>query len=157
MRALAQLAVFEGGFSLEAAEAVLELESAWAMDAVQSLVDKSLVRPSGDERFDLLVSVQDYASERLGENRVDVEVRHGAWFAALGSPEALERFQEALGFGSPEVSPTELHFQMALSHINLEEYADARPHLDAAGAPERRAASSLTGSTETYCANSSPR
>ena len=46
--ALAQCSVFEGGFTLEAAEAVLDLD-AWpdappAMDAVQALVDKSLLR-----------------------------------------------------------------------------------------------------------------
>ena len=46
--ALAQCAVFEGGFTLDAAEAVLELsrwpEAPLAMDAVQALVDQSLLR-----------------------------------------------------------------------------------------------------------------
>ena len=37
--ALAQLSVFEGGFTLEAAEGVLALEDLWPMDAVQALVD----------------------------------------------------------------------------------------------------------------------
>ena len=46
--ALAQCSVFEGGFTLDAAEAVLDL-SAWPeapaiVDAVQALVDKSLLR-----------------------------------------------------------------------------------------------------------------
>ena len=81
-RALAQLTVFEGGFTLEAAEAVLELDELWATDAVQALVDKSLVRALGGDRFDLLVSVQAYASEKLDE-RATTEARHGAWAGAL--------------------------------------------------------------------------
>ena len=48
--ALAQLSVFEGGFTLEAAEAVLRLSDgdadAWPVDVLQSLVDKSFVRQS---------------------------------------------------------------------------------------------------------------
>jgi predicted ATPase/class 3 adenylate cyclase/Tfp pilus assembly protein PilF len=96
--ALAQLSVFEGGFSLEAAEGVLALsdgdDTPWAVDVVQSLVDKSFVRPRGDARFDLLVSVQVYAAEHLQNEghyagsgphaRAAAELRHVAWFAALG-------------------------------------------------------------------------
>ena len=67
--ALAQLSVFEGGFTLESAEDVLDLSlieaAPWAVDLVQSLVDKSLVRPLRDARFDLLTSVQEYAAEQL--------------------------------------------------------------------------------------------
>ena len=67
--ALAQLSVFEGGFTLESVEAVLDLSAyenaPWPMDALQSLVHKSLVRQVSDDRFDLLVSVQEYASEHL--------------------------------------------------------------------------------------------
>ena len=96
--ALAQLSVFEGGFSLEAAEGVLDLsdgdDAPWTVDVVQSLVDKSFVRPRGDDRFDLLVSVQVYAAEHLQTEGhyagsgpralASVELRHVAWFAALG-------------------------------------------------------------------------
>ena len=67
--ALAQLSVFEGGFALASAEAVLDLadvgEAPWAIDLVQWLVDKSFVRQVGDDRFDLLESVRDYAAEHL--------------------------------------------------------------------------------------------
>jgi len=67
--ALAQLSVFDGGFTLESAEAVLVLpaddEPKWTVDVLQSLVDKSFVRGVGDTRFDLLVSVQEYAAEHL--------------------------------------------------------------------------------------------
>ena len=50
-------------------KAVLDLsdcdEAPWTVDVVHSLVDKSFVRPRGDDRFDLLVSVQVYAAEHL--------------------------------------------------------------------------------------------
>jgi predicted ATPase/class 3 adenylate cyclase len=94
---LAQLSVFDGGFTLEAVEAVLDLsayaDAPWPPDALQSLVHKSLVRQVTDVRFDLLVSVQEYAADHL---RTDgryagsgpdaqraVEIRHGAYFAGL--------------------------------------------------------------------------
>ncbi len=88
---LAQVSVFEGGFTLEAAAAVLDLEELWPEDAVQALLDKSLLRRVSDERLDLLVSVQEYAAEKLdglGQRRA-AESRHGAWCAGFGGEEAL--------------------------------------------------------------------
>ncbi len=84
---LAQLTVFEGGFDLEAAEAVLEVGDAWPVEVVQSLVDKSLVRPVGEERFTLLVSVRAFAAEHL-RDREATEARHERYFAAWGDPDA---------------------------------------------------------------------
>ena len=102
--ALAQLSVFEGGFTLEAAEAVIDLsaadESPWTVDVVHALVDKSFVRARGDNRFDLLVSVQVYVAEHLHTDGrypgsgpqalASAESRHLAWFAALGRIRAIE-------------------------------------------------------------------
>ena len=102
--ALAQLSVFEGGFTLEAAEAVIDLtafdDAPWTVDAVHALVDKSFVRPRGDGRFDLLVNVQVYAAEHLEtEGRyagsgpqamAAAQMRAIAWFAALGPIRAIE-------------------------------------------------------------------
>jgi len=96
--ALAQLSVFEGGFTLEAVEALLDLDgyddAPWPIDVLQSLVQKSLVRQVSDERFDLLASVHEYAAEHLrtpgrygasGPDAVlSAEIRHGAYFAGLG-------------------------------------------------------------------------
>ena len=101
---LAQLSVFAGGFTLEAAEAVIDLsrhaEAPWIVDAIQALADKSLLRPRGDGRFDLLVSVQEYAAEHLWtEGRYPgsgpqalaaAQGRHAGWFAALGPVRAEE-------------------------------------------------------------------
>jgi len=95
--ALAELSVFEGGFTLESVEEILDL-SAYdnapsPMDALQSLVHKSLVRQVTDDRFDLLVSVQEYAAEHLRTAArytgsgpaalLAAEARHGAYFAGL--------------------------------------------------------------------------
>jgi predicted ATPase len=67
--ALAQLSVFAGSFALEAVEAVVDLESfesaPWAVDALQALVEKSLVRVLADDRFELFTSVREYADEHL--------------------------------------------------------------------------------------------
>lgn len=69
--ALAQLSVFDGGFTLDSAEAVIDLlafaPTPWVTDALQGLVEKSLVRQRPDKRFDLLRTVQDYAAERLAD------------------------------------------------------------------------------------------
>jgi tetratricopeptide (TPR) repeat protein len=53
--------------------------------------------------------------------------------------EALERFAEAAAAQSPHVDSRDLHLEMALAHIRLEEYDDARPHLDQAATADNRA------------------
>ena len=101
--ALAQLSVFEGGFTLESAEAVLDLsayeDAPWPMDALQSLVQKSLVRHVTDARFDLLVSVQEYVAEHLRTAEryegsgpaalLAAQARHGVYFASLDETAAF--------------------------------------------------------------------
>ena len=97
--AFAQCAVFEGGFSLEAAEEVLDLDAfdgaPWGVDAVQSLVTRSMLRPLGENalgelRFGMLMSIHEYAREKLAEqDDAAVEAcrrRHMALYSALGSP-----------------------------------------------------------------------
>ena len=87
--ALAQLSVFQGGFTLAAAEAVVDLAALdaprWIGDMVQLLIEKSLVRPRGGERFDLLLSVQAYAAQRLAEAGAqgNARRRHWLYYAAL--------------------------------------------------------------------------
>jgi predicted ATPase len=84
---LAQLSVFEGGFTLAAAEAVIE-GVAWLPDLLQSLVEKSLVRRLHARRFDLLRTVQDFAAEHLQDGRAGAVQRHAAYFATLSENEA---------------------------------------------------------------------
>jgi predicted ATPase len=104
--ALAQCSVFEGGFTLDAAEAVLELSS-WAdapsiVDVVQMLVDKSLLRtwaPVDQSRhaldepyFGMYLTIHEYAAEKLAtsgaERRRAAQERHGRHFARFGSENA---------------------------------------------------------------------
>jgi predicted ATPase/DNA-binding winged helix-turn-helix (wHTH) protein len=88
--ALMQLSVFEGGFTLAAAEAVLDLgpDAPPCADVVESLVDKSLVTPM-DGRFGFLVTVRDYAAMRLAAlddpatNGSTVQRRHIQFFARM--------------------------------------------------------------------------
>ncbi len=58
----ARLAVFAGGCTLEAAEEICGAD----LDEIASLVDKSLLRRTGD-RYWMLETIREYAAERLGE------------------------------------------------------------------------------------------
>ena len=76
----ARLAVFAGGFTLEAAEAVCEAD----LDTLSTLVDNSLVYAEG-ERFGTLETIRAYAEERLaarGEED-DLRRRHAETFVEL--------------------------------------------------------------------------
>ena len=81
----ARLAVFAGGCTLDAAEAIAEAE----LDVLEALVQKSLVRHSG-ERFWMLETIRGYALERLAElGEADaLRRRHGEWF--VGFAESAE-------------------------------------------------------------------
>ena len=105
--ALAQCSVFEGGFTLDAAEAVLDVskfaDAPPIVDVVQTLVDKSLLRtwvPIEQARynieepyFGMYLSIHDYAAEKLAASGSDArcaaEERHGAHFARFGSDDAV--------------------------------------------------------------------
>lgn len=103
--ALAQCSIFEGGFTLEAAEQVLDLSS-WpeapaVMDVVQALSDKSLLRMWVQSRYDIdepyfgmYISIREYAADKLEASgpdlRHDAEERHGRYFASLGTDDAIE-------------------------------------------------------------------
>ena len=94
---ISQASVFEGGFTLDAAEQVLRLpdsaNSPDILDLVQSLLDKSWLHTTvhhGVPRFDMYVAIKEYASEKLGDAARRVDERHGRYFAALGTQENLE-------------------------------------------------------------------
>ena len=63
------------------------------LPGVRSVSLGAWVRAASDHRLVLLVSVQEYAAEKLDllGGRAEAEARHGAVFAALGTDEALER------------------------------------------------------------------
>jgi predicted ATPase/class 3 adenylate cyclase/Tfp pilus assembly protein PilF len=99
--ALAELSVFRGGFGLAAVEAVVtggnDARTFPPVDLLQSLLDKSFVRQTGDYRFDLLQSVQEYAAQHLRtEGRFDgsgsavalsAEIRHGSFYGSMDEAE----------------------------------------------------------------------
>ncbi|MEO0600188.1 MAG: tetratricopeptide repeat protein [Myxococcota bacterium] len=93
-QALQQLSVFDGGFTLEAAEAVVDLgdDAVWVEDVLAELSDKSLLVVQAD-RLRLLVSVREFAAEQLVEPE-PVEMRHAAWFAELAAGAAWEQDPE---------------------------------------------------------------
>jgi len=107
--ALAQCSVFEGGFTIEAAEAVLDL-TAWPdapseIDVIQAMVDKSLLRrwvpASAHARHDLdepyfgmYITIHEYAAEKCRQCGAtferDTQLRHARHYAGLGTDEAIE-------------------------------------------------------------------
>ena len=88
---LRQLAIFRGGWSLKAAEAICTDErfAEWeVLDLLSALVDKSLVvaEIEGEEqRYRLLESTRQFGVERLDEagERENVAARHCRYFAQL--------------------------------------------------------------------------
>ena len=89
----ARLAVFRGGCTFEAAEEVIDAD----IDTVQSLVDKSLMRHTG-ERFWMLETIREFATERLERSGAAdrLRARHAEHFLAL----AEEVEKKLLGAGS---------------------------------------------------------
>jgi predicted ATPase/DNA-binding CsgD family transcriptional regulator len=92
-----RLAVFAGGCTLEAAEAVAGAggdRGLDVLDGVASLVAKSLLRQEegadGGPRYRMLETMREYGLERLaaGGEVDDVCRRHAAWCAALAEAEA---------------------------------------------------------------------
>lgn len=88
-RLFQRLAVFVGGWALEAAEAVCageDLEPEEVFDILSHLVNKSLVQverqPGRETRYRMLEAIRQYASEKLstsGEGET-LRSRHCAWF-----------------------------------------------------------------------------
>jgi predicted ATPase/DNA-binding SARP family transcriptional activator len=75
----ARLSVFVGGFDLDTAE-----EFGASLPALESLVDKSLLRAGGG-RFSMLATIREYAGERLAESGEDgvARARHAEHFLAV--------------------------------------------------------------------------
>lgn len=97
--ALTQLSVFEGSFPLAAAQSVLDLshtsEAPWVIDLLQSLIDKSLLRPIGEDRFQFLTCVSEFAAEKLRADDASsgsvmrVFARHHRYYAGLDESAAV--------------------------------------------------------------------
>jgi predicted ATPase len=99
----ARLAVFAGSFDTDATAFVCNA----SLDALESLLDKSLLRRTSDERFFMLQTIREFALERFAAMPDEAATRdcHAAYFAnvvcmygeilELGprTPEVLDRFE----------------------------------------------------------------
>jgi predicted ATPase/Tfp pilus assembly protein PilF len=94
-----RLAVFSGGRTLEAIEAICDAEGDLPIDAfegVSSLLDKSLLRqeegPNGEPRFVMLETVHEFAREKLEQSGEAEEIKrvHAQYFLALAEEASPE-------------------------------------------------------------------
>jgi predicted ATPase/DNA-binding CsgD family transcriptional regulator len=96
-----RLAVFVGGFTLEAAQAVAADPDVDIFSGVEALAEQSLIRPfetsAAEPRSAMLETVREYALERLAASGEEDEVRrrHAAWCLALA--ETAEPYLEGFG------------------------------------------------------------
>jgi predicted ATPase/class 3 adenylate cyclase/DNA-binding CsgD family transcriptional regulator len=108
-----RLAVFVGGFDLDAAHAVADADTSeryQVLDQLTLLVDKSLVVAEDSTvgtRYRLLETVRQYALEKLGEagDAADVRDRHRDHYAAMAA--ALD-------------TPPDADYERHLSHVESE-------------------------------------
>ncbi len=105
-RLVAQLAVFAGGWTLEAAEAICNTEGDLpidVLDGLQSLLDKHLLQQdegvNSEPRFTMLETIWEYARERLAESGEEEALRrrHAVYYLALAeaAEPALTGLQQA--------------------------------------------------------------
>lgn len=85
-----RLAVFRGGFRKEAAQEV----AGASLENITTLLDKSLLKRVGEERYDLHELVRQYTNARLQSNTQEyarTRNRHSSYYAAL-----LEKWAESI-------------------------------------------------------------
>ncbi len=96
-RLFARLAIFVGGYTLEAAETVCTAPSeqlSTVLEGLQTLLDNSMVQPvagpADDRRFTMLEIIREYAGERLAAcGEVEwLQAQHAAYYLALAEQAA---------------------------------------------------------------------
>jgi predicted ATPase/class 3 adenylate cyclase len=117
-RLFARLAVFRGGCTLAAAEAVCAAD----LDGLQSLVDKSLVRVREEHRFWMLETLREFALERLSVSGEEDALRraHAEFFLSLAeeadlSVEGIESGRGESGYAI--VLPEQTNLRAALDWL----------------------------------------
>ncbi len=141
---LARLAIFSGGFTLEACEGILDedpIEGWESLDFLSQLVEKSLLvyEERNDGRYRLLETVRQYASEKLFDRpeMISLRMKHLAYYQQLaikGEPEVsgerqaewldrleadIDNFRSALewALGSEDLHAEALRLAKALSRF----------------------------------------
>ncbi len=166
-RLFARLAVFAGAFSVDAAEQIAEV----SVDALATLVDFSLLKAVGDDRFLMLETIREYAVERLAESAAGDETRrrHAEFFRALARDAYVGRVDDEAAWSTRlELDHDDLRLALDwltahdpegelevagalgwfwLTHSHLEEGARRLAHaleLEHASEPSRAVARALT-------------
>jgi predicted ATPase/DNA-binding CsgD family transcriptional regulator len=132
-RLFRQLSVFQGGFTLAAAEAVCGPPAGAIADVlggVAALVDASLVQamplPDGTTRYRMLETIREYALARLATSDGEPAVRnaHAAWCLALGkdAPSAFHLASASVSLARLEVEHANL--QAALTWLDASDRVD---------------------------------
>jgi predicted ATPase/transcriptional regulator with XRE-family HTH domain len=110
-RIFQRVSVFRGGFSREA---VLEVAGA-SLEELTSLLDKSLLRRVGEERYDLHELVRQYAASHLASDPEEdawTHARHSSFYAAQ-----LERWGEKIA--SPQQMETLAEMDAEIENVRL--------------------------------------
>lgn len=119
-RLFRQLAVFEGGCTLESAEAVCNVTGPAVLEGVAELIRQSLLEQvngsDGLSRFATLETVHEYAQERLAESGHEAETRaqHASYFLELAERGELAfgTVDEAMWLARLRVERSNLHEAM---------------------------------------------
>ena len=117
-----RFAVFVGGGTLEAAEAVCNTGRDLGLDlfdGLSSLVDKNLIQrvdgPQAESRFAMLETIREYALERLAASGEEYATRraHAAYCLVLAEE------------GNPELSPAQRSAWLARCDLEIDNYRSA--------------------------------
>ena len=124
----ARVSVFAGGFPLAAAEEVCDAD----LDGLAALVDLSLLKPIGDDRFLLLETIREYALERLvgSSTAEELRSRHAAFFSEVAEQAYARRFDAEVEW-SERIEIDQDDFRAALDWLAAN---DADRALELAGA-----------------------
>lgn len=118
------LSVFQGGFTLGAAERVAGVEAPEGIDeGIESLVNKNLVvqrsRSHADNRFGMLQTIHQYARERLAQNGQEKNYRrrHAEYFTDLAEHAAsrLRGSEQSYWFGRLDTEYANMRSALAWS------------------------------------------
>ncbi len=121
-RTLAKLAVFRGGFTLDAARAVAGATPA----LLSALRNKSLLRHAGSRRYDMHALIQQFSAEALESDAsaaAQVRRAHSQYFLTLLADQAVALDTRAAGVAGaliqPEWENVTIAWQQATAHMEV--------------------------------------